>query len=93
MVVGDDLPPTNTKLEDLLTATPVVNVDSDGDFEGPKFLKLPNFKKLQTLIIVCLSHLDDIQRLEAHVEKHLELSKKRTPEFKVPRVVFKKLVR
>lgn len=93
MVVGDDLPPTNTKLEDLLTATPVVSVDSDGDFEGPKFLKLPNFKKLQTLIIVCLSHLDDIQRLEAHVEKHLELSKKRTPEFKAPRVVFKKLVR
>jgi hypothetical protein len=92
MVVGDDFPP-NTKLEDLLTATPVVNIDWTGYFGDIRFLKLQNFKKLQTLIVVCLPHQDEIQLLEAHVEKLLELSKKRTPEFKAPRVVFKKLVR
>jgi hypothetical protein len=96
MVVGDDLPPTNTKLEDLLTATSVFSVDAYFRFSRPNFLKHPNFKKLQTLIVVCLPHKDDIQileALEARVEKLLKLSKNRTPEFKAPRVIFKPLVR
>jgi hypothetical protein len=93
LVVGHDLLPTNTKLEDLLTATPVVSVDAYPRFARPNFLKLPNFKKLQILIVVCLPHQDDIQLLEARVEKLLELSKNRTPEFKAPRVIFKQLVR
>ncbi|KAH8792136.1 hypothetical protein F5882DRAFT_460140 [Hyaloscypha sp. PMI_1271] len=96
MVVGDDLPPTNTKLEDLLTATPVGCPEGTyWSFSRPNILKLPNFKKLQTLIVVILPPPEDdnqtMEALEARVEKLLKLSKNRTPEFKAPRVIFKQL--
>ena len=87
MVLGEELPPPNTKLADLMTPRSPVSYDHPDDRFGiPEYFKLRLFKKLEVLVVT--EHYLILSPGPYDLEQNMKAVESKYPDFKRPKIIF-----